>query len=134
MWKLFDTRFSYKHCKMASKTVTRSILPHTANIMCLCFFAECYTAKSLQQPRVGLQCAVECSGFQGMLRVPRQSHNFWTVGPQPPPPPHLSPTRTTWLFTVNSQQFIFSKFYLAIQKNFAIIESKSSRVINFNHL
>ena len=66
MWKLFDTRFSYKHCnflrvcllfKMASKTMTRSILPHTAYIMCLCFFAECHATKSLQQPRAGLQCA-----------------------------------------------------------------------------
>ena len=107
MWKLFDTRFSYKHCnflrvcllfKMASKTVTRSILPHTAYIMCLCFFAECYTTKSLQQPRVGLQCAVECqgskecSGFQGNLTI-----NFWTVVPQPPTTtttPRLP--RTTW--------------------------------------
>ena len=94
MQKLFDIRFSCKHCnfsricllfKIASKTVTRSILPHTAYIMCLCFFAECYTTKSLQQPRVGLQCAVECqgskecSGFQGNLTI-----NFWTVVPQPP--------------------------------------------------
>ena len=133
MWKLFDTRFSYKHCnflrvcllfKMASKTMTRSILPHTAYIMCLCFFAECYTTKSLQQPRVGLLCAFECSAFQGNLTI---------SGRLCPPPPSPLP-RTTWLYTVNSQHLIFSQFDLAIQKNFAIIESKSSRVINFNHL
>ena len=127
MWKLFDTRFSYKHCnflrvcllfKMASKTVTRSILPHTAYIMCLCFFVECYATKSLQQPRAGLQCA------QGSKAI---SQFLDGCAPTPPAPP----PKTTWLYTVNSQQFIFRKFYHAIQKNFAIIESKSSQSYKF---
>ena len=122
MWKLFDIRFSYKHCKMASKTVTRSILPHTANIMCLCFFAECYTAKSLQQPRVRLQCAVECSGFQGMLRVPRQSHYFWTVVPQPPtpPPPPQGPRGY-------SQSIVSSSFSVSFTSRFRKISQLSSQ-------
>ena len=114
MRKLFDIRFSCKHCnfsricllfKIASKTVTRSILPHTAYIMCLCFFAECYATKSLQQPRAGLQCA------QGSKAISQ-----FLDGCAPTPPPYSRIPRTTWLQTVNSQQFIFSKFYLAYRK------------------
>ena len=94
MRKLFDIRFSCKHCnfsricllfKIASKTVTRSILPHTAYIMCLCFFAECYTTKSLQQPRVGLQCAVECQGSKAISQL--ISGRLCPSPPPPPPPP-----------------------------------------------
>ena len=106
MRKLFDIRFSYKHynfsriCllfKIASKTVTRSILPHTAYIMCLCFFAECYTTKSLQQPRVGLLCAFECSAFQGNLTI--NSGRLCPPTPLPPPEDHV---------VIHSQQSAFN--------------------------
>ena len=105
MRKLFDIRFSCKHCnfsricllfKIASKTVTRSILPHTAYIMCLCFFAECYTTKSLQQPRVGLLCAFECSAFQGNLTI---SGRLCPPTPLPTPEDHV---------VIHSQQSAFN--------------------------
>ena len=106
MQKLFDIRFSCKHCnfsricllfKIASKTVTRSILPHTAYIMCLCFFVECYATKSLQQPRAGLQCAQGSKAISQFLDGCAP-----TPPPLPPTPPPLPPPKDH--VVIHSQQ------------------------------
>ena len=65
-----------------------------------------------------------------MLRVPRQSHNFWTVV-TPPPPPSTPPPPPQGPRGY-SQSIVSSSFSVSFTPR--IIESKSSRVINLNHL
>ena len=119
MWKLFDTRFSYKHCnflrvcllfKMASKTMTRSILPHTAYIMCLCFFAECHATKSLQQPRAGLQCA------QGSKAISQIISGRLCPSPTPPPPTSQGPRGYTQSIVSSSFSESFTTRYRKISQ------------------
>ena len=137
MRKLFDSRFSYKHCNFSYVWLLLKIAcienrdkvyftPHCVHNVLMFFCWMLYNKK----PTLALSRVAMCSW---MLRLPRNAQGSKAISqfldgcaPTPPPPSLPRLPRTTWLYTVNSQQFIFSKFYLAYRKILQL--SSQSRV------